>query len=752
MNPSRKSLRSWPAALLALVLLALLLTVCVGLYRALAAAEAESQRREAASLESRIEADLAVAASTGTAMLSRMAMRLASSWPPDLAAWFGDAARLMEDERHFRSIAVLGPDLEMLWSVPAREGSRPPLSWPPAWLLAATETGTDRHPEDATVHPVDEQGEARLVFLAPIRPEQQATHWLVASASLQDLVRDALGGAPHPGVFVSGRVGDATFVVPERASGAAPSDGPWRALSLPTAAGAEALRLRLALGPSALAGRAGALPWTVLVMGSLVSVLVAAAAWLGMGTARQARGLSEANRRLVTEVHERELAERELESLLTHDSLTGLPNREGMMQWLDEALAAADPEPVIGVLYLDLDRFKDINETLGHPFGDRLIRRVPGRIQEVLGDRDRIGRLGGDEFLVVTTRASRDDVCMLANAILSGFQRPFHIDEHRLFVSASIGMTIAGSDQRSAAELIQSADAAASRAKQQGRNRLAEFDREMVDRVEARLLMSRDIREAIEAREFDVVYQPIVDLEDLTLRGVEALLRWRHRDGHEVPTPEFIRVAEETGVVHHLGRYVLRQAFEDLADWQRSGYAAPWIAVNISGAQFREPGLVADLERGLAEHDLDPSRVHVEITEEVLIENRESNRRVLEAIARLGMPIAVDDFGIGYSSLAYLKNFPVSAVKIDRGFIRNLEHGRSDQAIVRAVCGLARDLSLEVVAEGIENEAQLRRLRGSGCRLGQGFLFSRALPADEIAGLLGGGPPWGAAGPAVRTG
>jgi len=260
--------------------------------------------------------------------------------------------------------------------------------------------------------------------------------------------------------------------------------------------------------------------------------------------------------------------------------------------------------------------------------------------------------------------------------------------------------------------------------------------------VEYRLHLSRDIREALENEQFQLCYQPIVDLETLEIVGLEALMRWPHKDGYNVPPRDFIRVAEETGVVHRLSRYALSRAARDLAAWQERFDDPPWLAVNISGGQFREAEFVRDMSVLLHQYRISPDKLHLEITEEVLIENLSRNREVLEQLDEIGLPIVVDDFGVGYSSLAYIKNFPVSTIKIDQSFIRDIRNDADDQAITRTICDLSHELALKTVAEGIEQPEQLELLRRYRCDLGQGFLFMPPVPAAEITRLLGGPLPW----------
>jgi diguanylate cyclase (GGDEF)-like protein len=486
-----------------------------------------------------------------------------------------------------------------------------------------------------------------------------------------------------------------------------------------------------------------AMPGVVLISGLLLSLLLAAVVYLGLSATAQARVLQGANRRLEQEIGVRESAEREMAFLVHHDGLTGLPNRSGISSHLADWIERHGPDRnQLAVLFLDLDQFKDINDTLGHQLGDQLLCEVPRRLAGVLRDRDFVGRHGGDEFLIAVERVDREQVEQLAVNILRALDNGFSVEDHRLFISGSIGIAYYPESGRSVSELIQNADTALFKAKHAGRNQFAVFTREMFAQAQHRLHLSRDIRHALENGDFRVVYQPIVDMSDLSMAGVEALLRWDHSDGYAVPPQEFIRVAEETGIIGRLGQFALDRALSDMAGWQSMPHELPWLAVNVSGAQIHEAGFAEQLSVLLHQHRIEPERLHLEITEEVLIENLARNRRMLHKLDEIGMRIVVDDFGVGYSSLSYLKNFPISVVKIDRGFVRDIVADPEDQAITRTICALASDLGMQTVAEGIESIDQLDLLASYRCSYAQGFFFSRPVDADGVAAMIRGDLPW----------
>jgi len=730
--------------LLAAALLMLLLAATFMLSRAFERAEEREIGRHFDSIVTHIEADLLKSTQQQSAIQSRMASRLAFDGPFDRAAWQSDAARLAEDHSFYSLLAVLDGDFFVRWveggtaenilpgkPFPISEEVRKRLAERAGEMvtIALEPLGVD------TLTP-------SLLFMTPVVTDGEVVNWLAAGIVVPDAVREMLTGFYLRDVVLTADLDGIGFSIPDTDTRPVLDRQYRRTITFQLGNGSNELRLDVALRSEKVADMRSALPEFILIFGSIMSLLLVIAALSAMAAARQARVLSGANRDLKNEVRDRQLAERELELLLTHDSLTGLPNRQGMMRQLEAAIDAVGAGQTLAVFFIDLDQFKDINETLGHQLGDELLRQVPDRFARELDDDDVLGRLGGDEYLVFARRRDRERVTRLADRLLGALDKPFVIGEHQLFVSASIGLAFLEPSSSSPGELIQNADAALFRAKQLGRNQHAVFSPEMFAQVEYRLNLSRDIRGALDQHHFQVVYQPIVDLHTLEVCGLEALMRWPHKDGYNVPPRDFIRVAEETGLVHRLSQYSISRAVRDLASWRANFEHAPWLAVNISGAQFREANFVRDLSVLLHRHRVAPARLHLEITEEVLIEDLARNRDILDQLDEIGMSIVVDDFGIGYSSLAYIKNFPISTIKIDQGFIRTLCADADDQAITRTICDLSRELALKTVAEGIEQPGQLELLRSFGCDLGQGFLFMPPVAAEEIDRLLSGPLPW----------
>ncbi|MDO9713387.1 bifunctional diguanylate cyclase/phosphodiesterase [Paracraurococcus lichenis] len=436
---------------------------------------------------------------------------------------------------------------------------------------------------------------------------------------------------------------------------------------------------------------------------------------------------------VVIDVTERREAELRIAHLAHHDALTGLPNRVLFRDRLNDALARARRNEGFAVLYLDLDRFKEVNDTLGHPVGDALLRAVTARLQAELRETDTLARLGGDEFAVI--QASLDqprDATTLARRLVEVISAPFLLDGHQMVIGTSVGISLCPTDGFDPDALLKGADMALYRAKAEGRGRWRFFEPEMDARMQLRRTLELDLRRALAMSEFEVFYQPIVNIDTRRVSGLEALLRWRHPERGLVPPDDFIPLAEEIGLILPIGEWVLAQACCDAATWP----GAPKVAVNLSPVQFAGRGLVEAVAAALAQSGLAPARLELEITETVLLQDTEATLATLHRLKALGVRIAMDDFGTGYSSLSYLQRFPFDKVKIDRSFTRELGNSRQSNAIVQAVTDLCAGLEMTTTAEGVETEAQLAVLRRRGCSEAQGYLFSKPKPAEEVRVVL----------------
>lgn len=730
--------------LLASGVLAVSLTATGWLYTTLVERERMAMQRQCDTLATAIRDE--VLGRTRLQMLAqrRMAFRLGDEGLRREDAWRTDAERYQAHHPYYRALGVIDPDLQVRWleasgAVDLKPGLEYPLDPDYQRILRKQTRGADPVVTRASALP---DGKPGLSFFTPISVAGQHTGYLFAVLVVPDAFADMQPAAYAAEVQVRvTSAGMLMYPIPD-----VPFDDSSGIVSrVPMDADADeaGFMLEVSLQPASAARLASALPLTVLGTGSALSLLLALAGVLWLNADGQARALGQSNRRLRSEIEEREQAQQALQYLATHDSLTELPNRSANQQTLQARLKQSrDSHTVLAVLFVDLDQFKDINDTLGHQIGDQLLEQIPRRLHGVMRQDDYLGRQGGDEFLLIVERHGAEAVRQLAEDILKVLDASFAVDDHRLFISASIGVALHPEAGETVSDLIRNADTALFKAKGSGRNQYQMFTRELFAEVQHRLHLSRDIRQALENDEFSLVYQPIVGLQDDNLAGLEALLRWQRPDGREISTQEFVRVAEDTGLIGRLGDTALRRALANYASWQRPGRELPWLALNISGAQIREASFPGYLQELLQEFRIAPEKVHLEITEDVLIENLARNCRLLQELEQIGMRICVDDFGVGYSSLAYLKNFPVSVVKIDRGFVRDLVRDREDQAITRTICTLAAELGMDTVAEGIEDVSQRDLLRQYGCSYAQGYLYSRPLPARAIESLLAGHRPW----------
>jgi len=431
-------------------------------------------------------------------------------------------------------------------------------------------------------------------------------------------------------------------------------------------------------------------------------------------------------------------AHQELHVLAHQDALTGLPNRVVLREKLEQALAGMRPQGrTVSVSYLDLDHFKDVNDSFGHETGDELLKAVADRLRACIppGEgqvRNLISRFGGDEFAILQTGIRRpEESAALASRVVQALQEPFSVNGQEIFIGTSIGIALAQRHMNSS-QILKNADMALYHAKADGRGTFRFFEPEMDAQLQARRVLEVDLRKAIGNGEFELFYQPQINIEANEIGGFEALLRWHHPERGLVPPAEFIPVIEDTGLISPLGDWIIEEACREAASWPRDIN----VAVNLSPIQFRNRGLVQSVTRALALSGLAPHRLELEITESVLLQDSETTVSTLHQLRRLGVRIAMDDFGTGYSSLSYLRSFPFDKIKIDQSFVREMSQRTDCLAIVQSVASLGASLGMPTVAEGIETEDQLRQIQAAGCTDAQGYYFGRPKPARELVHTL----------------
>ena len=433
------------------------------------------------------------------------------------------------------------------------------------------------------------------------------------------------------------------------------------------------------------------------------------------------------------DVTERQCAEERIAHMARHDALTDLPNRVLLRERLEHELKRVKRGESLAVLCLDLDHFKGINDTLGHPIGDELLKRVADRLRGCTREPDTIARLGGDEFAIIMTQLHQpSDAAALSRRIREAIIKPYQVDGHQIISDISIGISIAPIDGVEPDQLLKNADMALYGAKADGRGMYRFFEVEMDKKMNERRDLEMHLRQALNNGEFELHYQPLVNLETNEITAFEALLRWNHPTKGQISPANFVPIAEETGLIVSIGEWVTRTACKETANWPEHVK----VAVNLSPAQLKSKNLVAMVMSALADCGMAPNRLQLEITETMLMQNTFATLNTLHQLRKLGVQIAMDDFGTGYSSLSYLRSFPFDKIKIDRSFIQDLSNGSEPRAIVHAVAGLAKCLNMISTAEGVETQQQLDTLQAVGCTEMQGYLFSRAKPAGEIMALL----------------
>ncbi|RAJ93652.1 putative bifunctional diguanylate cyclase/phosphodiesterase [Aliidiomarina maris] len=480
------------------------------------------------------------------------------------------------------------------------------------------------------------------------------------------------------------------------------------------------------------------LPLLVILAGFVTTALLTFVLYI-LGISRvRAQELADTNIDLYVEIEERERVEKRMAYLAEHDWLTDLANRNALMEQLDEFFQQADQQQLhVGALFIDLDNFKEVNDALGHSVGDQLLKRVATRLHRLAPANSCLARMGGDEYvLALANLPNQQSLIDFAEKVLTTLDTHFYVDDYEIFISASIGVALSKPGVDTPESLIRNADTALYRAKESGRNSYHMYSEILHHELNQRMELMKRLRHAVEHHKLTVFYQPKVDMHSRRIIGAEALVRWIDDDGSIIGPDKFIPIAEDTGLIIPISEFVLRSACKQLAVWHSLGFKDLNMAVNLSGKQLQSPDLVAQIMAIVNETGIPASHLELELTEQVFIDNIQSHTNFMHAVRERGISLAIDDFGIGYSSLSYLKHFPVTALKIDRSFVQDLPHDKDDATLTQTIINLAKSLDIGLVAEGVETEDQVEFLLDRDCIIGQGFLFSRPIPADEFTRLL----------------
>lgn len=673
------------------------------------------------------------------AAIRRMASRLATDPQTPESEWREDARNYLEDLRIYQAIEWIDSDFIIRWLEPfsANEGV---VGFNVAFneqrrraLEAAIQSG------NYDISGVIElrQGGKGIVIYAPVDAGLDNNGFVAGVFRMETLARDLMA-TREPGMFRIEILSNGTPVYTlsdfESTSNSMSYTLP---VDLPT------LNWQLTLSPSPAWVEKQSSPWprwtfiTLLFMGLLTSLTTL----LLQLILKRDQALLAARQKLDEEIAQRETIQQDLVRLESTDALTGLANRRFFMEDLAHALNTADRQMrQVALVMLDLDRFQMLNDSLGHQFGDELLVQVSGRLNQLCNERITVAYSGGDEFMICQQHVEDiDDVIYLLGLIKQCFESPFIVQDEAHSVTATLGVAVYPHSGLDADILLRNADIALYRAKEQGRNTYQFYTEGMQEREVMRLELEKDLSHALANNEFVLHYQPQLNLNSGEITSVEALIRWQHPRRGLLAPGEFIPLAEESGRITDIGHWVVMTACRQLAAWKGTRFEKLKVAVNLSGRELDDEDLVDRIRDALDAEGIPAARLEVELTEEIFIQNIEHNLDQLSRLHDLGVHLAIDDFGVGYSSLGYLRDFPVDLLKIDRSFITDVTERHDDAVIIRAVINLAHNLGLRVVAEGVETQAQLDFLKDQGCNLVQGYLISRPIPAAELEKALASG-------------
>ena len=690
---------------------------------------------EATSMAKRLEREFRVHANS----ISRMAKRFEALPDTPKEIWEQDARRYLSDFGVYQAIEWIDRDYVIRWMVPI-EGNEDAIGFNVAFsperrasLLEAQTTGN----LDISGIVNLKQGGKGMVIYAPIFTGNANNGFIAGVFRMETLANYMLSNRALTSFHIEIREkGEPAYVLNDsmetdsRFSRTLDVDLPtldWTLAVTPSISWVEEQRSRW--------------PFVTFIVMLFMGLLTSLTTLLVQLTLKRNHALLKTRRELDAEISQRQAVQKDLARLETTDALTGLANRRFFMEDLAHTLSIADRQMrQAALVMIDLDRFQTLNDSLGHQFGDELLIKVAERLNALSDEKVMVAYSGGDEFMVCQQHVENiDDVINLLGQIKQCFEEPFAVQGEEHSITATMGVAVYPQSGLDADTLLRNADVALYRAKEQGRNTYQFYTEGMQDREVMRLELDKDLNHALANDEFVLYFQPQLDLNDSSINSVEALIRWQHPRRGLLPPVDFIPLAEESGRITDIGRWVVMAACRQLAKWQKGPYSHLRIAVNLSGRELDDESIVDHIQEALESNGVPASRLEVELTEEIFIQNIEHNLNQLTKLHKLGVHLAIDDFGVGYSSLGYLRDFPVDLLKIDRSFITDVTERHDDAVITRAVINLAHNLGIQVVAEGVETHEQLTFLKNHRCDLIQGYLISRPIPAGELERALTAG-------------
>ena len=668
--------------------------------------------------------------------LERMAERRATT--PDLGVdtWRMDARSYLRHFSHYQAIEWIGPDYRIRW-IESLDSNDNVLGFNVAFneqrkdsLDQATQTGR----VDFSGIVELKQGGTGIVAYAPIALQERPMGFIAGVFRLEGLVEALITPRIHNDFQIE-------IIERDDIRFKQTPDMPMQAeFSAEGALTVPGLNWVLRITPTVkwVEQHQGAEPWMALFSLSLLGLMISLLVWLTQLVTCRNRVLTQTRAMLEEEVYQRESVQQDLARIESTDSLTGLANRRFFMEDLSHTLALADRlHRQAAMIMIDLDRFQILNDTLGHQFGDELLIKVAQRLNKLSDERVLVAYSSGDEFMICQQHIDDiDDVIALLGQIKHCFVEPFLVQGQAHNLTATMGVAVYPQSGLDADLLLRNADVALYRAKENGRNHYQFYTEGMQEREVLRLELDKDLNRALSENQFVLHFQPQLDLATQQIGSVEALVRWQHPTRELLPPVDFIPLAEESGRIADIGRWVALAACRQLAAWRGGPLGHLRIAINLSGRELEDSDLVSNIENALRANDVSAEQLEVELTEEIFIENLERNLDQLKRLNQLGVHLAIDDFGTGYSSLAYLRDFPVDLLKIDRSFITRVAERHDDAVITRAVINLAHNLGIQVCAEGIETDAQLSFLQTHRCDLAQGYLIGRPMPAAEVEAMI----------------